>query len=101
MFGNMFDKLQEQREEMQRKLRDLEFSSSDPEGLVKVVVTGDRSIRDVSLDISGGDKEQLEDLLIVQINEALQKAAEAEAALAKESIQGMMPPGFDALNNLF
>ena len=101
MFGNMFDKLQEQRSEMQKALQEKRFSSNDAENLVFIEVSGDRKVTDVRIDTSNADKEQLEDLLIVQINEALQKAAEAEAELAKESIKGMLPPGFDGLNNLF
>ena len=74
---------------------------SDPEGKVTVVVSGTRQLIDVSITSEGTEKEQLEDLLVVLINEAMAKAAEAEARLTQSSIQSMMPPGFDSLTNLF
>ncbi len=67
----------------------LEERSSD--GLLSVTLTANREIRSVSVDDSLlGDKEQLEDYLVLVLNKAITKASaihEAEvAAAAKEGL---------------
>lgn len=101
MFGNLFEKMEQQRAEMLQQLENMRFEHSDPEGKITVVVSGNRRLVDVRIEEGMQDREQLEDLLIVLINEAMSLAAEAESELAKESVKGMMPPGFDGLSNLF
>lgn len=101
MFGNLFEKMEEQRTNMLKELESMRFEHSDPEGKITVVVSGNRRIVDIRIGEGMEDHEQLEDLLIVLINEAMSLAAEAESELAKESVKGMMPPGFDGLSNLF
>jgi len=101
MFGNLFEKLEEQKEAIRRKLESEQFRVSDPDGKVTVIVSGARKIIEVTIAEDLEDREQLEDLLIVLINDALDKASVAEAELTQESIRDMMPPGFDALSNLF
>ena len=76
----------------------LEESSSD--GLLKIIITANRSIKEVKIDDSLlEDKEQLEDYLILTLNKAIEKATsvnEAElAAVAKEGIPNI--PGMDSL----
>jgi nucleoid-associated protein EbfC len=41
-----------------------------------------------------GDKEQLEDLLVVAINRALDEAGEKAAFETEKMMQDMLPPGF-------
>lgn len=101
MFGNMFEKLEEQRAVIREKLDAHRITHGDPEGNVTVTVSGFRQLVDLSIKADFVDREQLEDLIIVLMNEALDKAAAYEAELTQNSIQNMMPPGFDALTNLF
>lgn len=101
MFGNLFEKLEEQRAAIREQLESERITHTDPEGKVSVVVSGARQLIDISINDEFDDREQLEDLIVVLINEGLEKAAAMEAELTQNSIRDMMPPGFDALTNLF
>ncbi len=72
---------------------------SSTDGLVKVSLTANRAIKSLSIDQSLlGDREHLEDLLILTLNRAIEKATavnEAElAAVAKEGMPNI--PGMDS-----
>ena len=72
---------------------------SSTDGLVKVSLTANRAIKSLSIDQSLlGDREHLEDLLILTLNRAIEKATavnEAElAAVAKEGVPNI--PGMDS-----
>ena len=90
MFGDMMG-MMNQIKETQRKVEEtkkrldtvtLEEQSSD--GLLKVTITANREIKNVSVaDELLQDKEQLEDYLVLTMNKAIKKAGEVhEAELA-------------------
>ena len=100
MFGNM--------EEIQKKLREklvtilVEAQAGD--GAVTVQANATRAITNISIDSSKidlEDTEQLEDLLLVAINRAIELAAEKEAAEGQNMLKEMMPPGMGGLSDLF
>ena len=66
-------------------------------GLVKVTVTANRSVKNITISEELTDKEELEDLLVIALNKALEKAntiSEAElAAAAKDGMPNI--PGMD------
>ena len=66
-------------------------------GLVKVTVTANRSVKNIAISKELTDKEELEDLLVIALNKALEKAntiSEAElAAAAKDGMPNI--PGMD------
>jgi len=73
-------------------------------GGVKVTANANREITNISIDkeaIDFEDMEQLEDLLTVTVNKALEQAANTEAAETQKMMKDMMPPGLDGLGNLF
>ena len=106
MFGDMMGmmgKLKETRkkvEETKKRLDTVYLEESSSDGLLKIIITANRSIKEVKIDDSLlEDKEQLEDYLILTLNKAIEKATsvnEAElAAVAKEGIPNI--PGMDSL----
>jgi len=101
MFGNMMDNMKSAKESLQKELSGQRIQVADSEKSVEVIVSGTRQIVDIKILKEDIDKEQLEDLLIVLINEALGKAALLEAELTERSLKEMLPPGLDSLNNLF
>lgn len=104
MFGDlmgMMGKLQEAQkkvEETKKRLDTVYIDEQSSDGLFKVTLTANRTIKSVTIDDSLlEDKEQLEDYLLLVMNKAIQKAQainEAElGAAAKEGMPNI--PGMD------
>ncbi len=104
MFGDlmgMMGKLKETQqkiEETKRRLDTVLVDEQSSDGLLKVTLTANRTIESIDLDESLlGDKEQLEDYLILVLNKAIEKATnvnEAElGAVAKDGMPNI--PGMD------
>ncbi len=94
----MFDKLlqaQQKAEEIRRKLDDVLVEESAEGGKIRISATASKEIKSISIDpaLFGGDKEELEELLVVALNKTLQKAeqiAQAETqAATKEMLGGL------------
>lgn len=100
MFDKLFGKLQGQKDEMKERLAG-EILEADVEGgAIKVKVNGNREILDISIDpekLDLSDHEQLQDLLVIAINQALELATELEASEAQKMINDMIPPGLGGL----
>jgi DNA-binding YbaB/EbfC family protein len=99
MFGDMMGKLQEMQkksEEVKARLDTISVDAEAENGLVKVVCTANRKITSVSIAdelMKEGDKEQVEDLVLLATNRALEKAEK----VAENEMQGVakgMLPGF-------
>ncbi len=96
MFGNLLGDFEKKQKEVMDKAAEI-VVSSETEG-VKVTVNGKKEVVNISVDASlMTDKEQLEDLLVVTINRALDEAGEKAASQAKELMQSMLPPGLGDL----
>ncbi|MBA3986041.1 MAG: YbaB/EbfC family nucleoid-associated protein [Flavobacteriales bacterium] len=106
MFGDlmgMMGKLKETQqkvEETKLRLNNVFIDEQSGDGLLKVTLTANREIKNISIDDSLlSDKEQLEDYLILILNKAIAKASainEAElAAVAKEGMPNI--PGMDGM----
>ena len=80
MLGDLFGKFQEAQQKMQegkQKLANLTVDGEAGEGAVKVSVTGAREVKTISIDnqlLAPERKEELEDLLVIALNRALQEA---------------------------
>jgi len=80
MFGDLLNKFQEAQQKMleeKQKLANITFDGNSGEGAVKVSVTGNREVKTISIDnqlLAPERKEELEDLLIIALNRALQNA---------------------------
>lgn len=96
MFGNLLGDFEKKQKEMLNKAAEIVITS-ETEG-VSVTVNGKKEVLNVSIDPSLiNDKEQLEDLLVVTINRALEEAGEKAASQAQELMQSMLPPGLGDL----
>lgn len=94
----MFDKLFEAKqkaEEVKRRLDGLTVSGSAERGKITVTANGNKVIQSINIDaefLKGADKEELEELLIVATNKALEQAENLNqsemAALSKEMFDG-------------
>lgn len=98
MFGDMFNKLQQMKEEVEKSKQRLESISVDAEfNGVKITMNGNRKLKDISIPAELlDDKEALEDILITAFNRSLEKAEkvnEAEMAGAAKGILPNMPFG--------
>ena len=96
--GGMYKKAQE----MQKKMADIqsELSSMEVEGssggdMVKVIVSGEKKILSLNLDpdILNEDKEMLEDLILVAINQAIEKVDSISKEKMGSLTGGMNIPG--------
>lgn len=91
-----------QMEEMQAKMKaELAQQSFDGEaGGVTVTCDGNREVQNVSIDkeqVSLSDTEELEDLLVVATNRALEQAAAFEGEQAGGMMNNMLPGGLGGL----
>lgn len=104
MFGDLSDMMgklkeaQQQIEATKKRLDTVIVDGQSAEGKIKIAVTANRVIKSIVIDDSLlGDKEELEDYLILALNKALEKANtlhEAEmAAAAKNGLPNI--PGLD------
>ncbi|MEX2379698.1 MAG: YbaB/EbfC family nucleoid-associated protein [Vicingaceae bacterium] len=96
MFGNMMGKLQEMQQKTEEIKKRLETISvhAEAEGLVKVTANGNKKITSIEIDesiIKEGDKEQIEDLCILAVNRAIEKADEVFQSEMQGAAKGMLP----------
>ena len=100
MFGDLFGNLDEQTKALQEQLKGISVQAQAGDGAVQVTANANRVITNIAIDKSKldlTDTEELEDLLIVAINEAIGLAAEKEAEASQKLIKDIMPPGMDGL----
>lgn len=103
MFGDlsgMMSKLKDAQkniEETKARLNTILIDGEAGNGLVKVTVTANRNVKNINIDSSLSDNEEIEDYLVIALNKALDKAnnvSEAElAAAAKDGMPNI--PGMD------
>ncbi len=92
MFGDLMGKMKEQMEEMKVKLEGIEVCGEAEGGLVKVTANGNRKILNISVsDQLVGDKEAIEELVLVAVNRALEEAEKVNANEMQGVAAGMLP----------
>lgn len=88
--GELLNKVQEKAKAMELELDKKEFSAKSGAGLVKVSANGKGEIIDVSIDDSLlEDKESLQILLIVAINDVLAMVAQNKNSIASDMLGGL------------
>jgi len=98
MFNNLMQQMQEQASEIKKKLDETILEGIAENNLVKVKVTGNKKI--ISIEISdeiANDKEAIEDLIIVAINKAIEKAEKVAEKETGSMAKGILPD----LGNMF
>ncbi|MCI5839778.1 MAG: YbaB/EbfC family nucleoid-associated protein [Peptoniphilaceae bacterium] len=91
-------KMQKQVEEMQSKIEETEFSSTSGGGAVEVKINGKKEILSVNIDkdaIDPEEKEMLEDMIVVAINDAMKKADQYSEEMMGKITNGINIPGFN------
>jgi hypothetical protein len=96
--GNLMKQAQQMQEKMkqaQEELANLEVEGQAGSGMVKIVITGQHQVKRVSLDDSVmDDREILEDLLVLAINDAVKKIENTSQEKMNKATAGMpLPPG--------
>lgn len=98
----MFDKLfqaQQKAQEIKARLDNISVFGEAEGGKVKVVATANKEIKEVSISeelFAEGDKEQVEDLILVALNKALAQAEHVSQSEMAASAQDMLG-GFGGL----
>lgn len=95
-FGDMMGKLQEMKQkadEIKIKLDSIIINIEGAGGDIKIAITGNREIKSLAIapGLQHGDKEELEEQLIVTLNKALFKANETNENEMKQVAGGMLP----------
>ncbi|MGI6702554.1 MAG: YbaB/EbfC family nucleoid-associated protein [Clostridia bacterium] len=97
--GNMMKQVQKMQQEMARLQAELEertVESSAGGGVVNVVATGKKEIKEINIKreaVDPDDVEMLEDLILVAVNEALRQAEEMVAGEMAKITGGLNIPG--------
>ncbi len=102
----MFDKLfqaQQKAQEIKSRLDNISVSAEAEGGKVRVVATANKEIKEVVISdelLAEGDKEQIEDLLLVALNKVLAQAENVSQTEMQAATQDMFG-GLGGLGNLF
>ncbi len=92
--GNIMKQAQQMQENLKRaqaELANVEVEGQAGSGMVKVTMSCRNEVKRVSIDDSlmGDDKEMLEDLLVIALNDAVSKAE----ATSQQRMSSFMPAG--------
>ncbi|WP_257669490.1 YbaB/EbfC family nucleoid-associated protein [Parapedobacter tibetensis] len=92
----MFDKLlaaRQKAEEIKKRLDNISVVGEAEGGLIKVTATANKEVTDIIIDpvlFSNSDKEELEELLVVAINNALKQADNISQTEMQAATQDML-----------
>lgn len=89
-------KMQKKMQEAQEKLGEERIEGTAGGGLVRAVVSGHKEVLEIQIDkdvVDPEDVEMLQDLLVIAINDAMQKADERIAQTMGQFTKGMNIPG--------
>ena len=98
MFGDMMGNMQEKQDQMAKKLKEIKLRH-EGDGFV-IELNAAREILNVEVPktlLNEDAQEQLQDLLIVQLNRALEKAEEAQAKESSSMINDLLPGGLGGM----
>lgn len=92
--GNIMKQAQQMQENLKRaqaELATVEVEGQAGSGMIKVTMTCRNEVKRISIDESlmKDDKEMLEDLLVIALNDAVNKAE----ATSQQRMSGLMPAG--------
>lgn len=104
MFGDMLGDMQEKQDALRQELSQKIVSGESGDGAIIVESNAVRELVNITINknkVAELDMEELEDLILVAANRALEKAVEVEATASQELLKNMMPPGLGDLGNMF
>ena len=88
-------KMQREMEKAQKDLEAKEFEIVSAGGGIKVIITGAKEIKSIELDkdiVDPEDKEMLQDMIVVAINEAISKVVSEEQKIVARQQANMRLP---------
>lgn len=92
---------QQRMEETKKRLDSVLVDEQSTDGLLKVTITANRTIKSVTIDDSLlEDKEQLEDYMILVMNKAIEKATKVNEA-ELDAVAKMDMPMIPGMENMF
>ncbi|MEJ6614683.1 MAG: YbaB/EbfC family nucleoid-associated protein [Saprospiraceae bacterium] len=100
MFGDMMKNMESQQEEMQSTLKKIKVAVA--KNGIAIEANAAREILNISIDKDlMEDKEQLEDMLIVAINDITQAIQQQEAVASQDMMSNVLPGGLAGLGDMF
>ena len=100
----MFDKLQNQQEEIKKALALASVEVQSGNGLITLKMSGDRRVTGLTIKADHpdlGDTEHLEDHLMLAMNDALDQVAQLEQQIVQEWMSRLLPGGMGGLKGIF
>ncbi|WP_235297206.1 YbaB/EbfC family nucleoid-associated protein [Portibacter marinus] len=100
MFGDLMGNMEEKQKALQEKLAKIEVQAEAGDGAVAVKANGNKEVLNIKIDqnkITLEDVEELEDLVLVAVNRALELAGEKAEVESQSMISDMLPPGLGGL----
>lgn len=96
MFGDMMSKLNDMKqkvEETKKRLGTISVEGKSANGAIKVIVNANREVKDIIInqEIFHSDREEVQDLLVLAVNDALSKAKNVEEAEMQGAAKGILP----------
>ena len=92
MFDKMMAQMKEQTEAIKKELEQTELTAEAEGGLVKVIITGNKTVKDIIISESiANDPDTISDLTVIAINRAIKKAEELNEQKMGSMAQGMLP----------
>lgn len=101
---DLFGNIQEQQEQIARKLREVEITHQSSDHLVSLKINANKEVLDISINAESAgnlDIAQLEDQLVITLNEAFEQAAAEADRVSQEAIRDILPGGMEGLGGLF
>lgn len=97
MFGDLLGKMQEMQEKVaatKERLDSVSVNGSSPNGTVDVVMSGNRRVKSVRIEESlrMGGPDELEDMVVLAINNAIEKADQVQEQAMSEATGDLLPP---------
>ncbi len=100
MFGDLLGDMQAKQEALQQELSKLEVQAESGDGAVTVTANANKELLNINIDqnkVSLNDVEELEDLVLIAVNRALERAGEEQEKASKNLMNEMLPPGLGGL----
>jgi DNA-binding YbaB/EbfC family protein len=99
MFGKL-NEAKQKADEIKKKMDAISVEGEAGSGKVKVISTGNKRVTDIQIAdelMSADRKEELQDLLLVALEDALQKADNVSQSEMQTLMSAMMPGGLGSL----
>jgi DNA-binding YbaB/EbfC family protein len=92
MFDKMMAQMKEQTEAIKKELEKTELTAEAESGLVKVLITGNKTVKDIIISESiADDPDTISDLTVIAVNRAIKKAEQLSEQKMGNMAQGMLP----------